>query len=309
MADVNQPMELALAPWPFNANTESDLILITPDSMYFYVHKLLLSLVSPVFKSMLTFPPDESQEVYDGRPCVKLADMSKPLLLLLSWCDPRCVTRSADLDDLQLVLQLADKYDMEIVMKHVETFMMGMKDIISARPVVMYAIATRFRLENLVHVAAKRTLKVTFEELATTHIPETRHITGLCFISLLKYHRACATEAADAAKNFDWLKRDSQEVSFFTSSCPRGNSCTTTERGNQLWKSWWLKYMDAAAVSLAAAPRSSVSNIDFITNFNTEISKGSCHPCCQVGHKKLVVFAKKVSKEVETRISSVKDNP
>jgi hypothetical protein len=301
-------MALETAPWPFNANTESDFILVTSDSIYFYVHKLLLSIVSPVFKSMFMLPPDESQEVYDGRPCVKLADMSKSLLLLLSWCDPRCLTRSADLNDLQLVLELADKYGMDIVMKHVESSMIGMKDTISARPVVMYAIATRFRLENLAHAAAKVTLKAAFEELATTLIPETRYITGLCFISLLRYHRACATEAADAAKNFDWLKRDNQDVSFFTFSCPRGNCCPTTDRGNQVWKSWWLKYMDAVALLLAAAPYSSVSDIDLIANFNTEISKGSCQPCCQAGHKKLAVFAKKLSKEVKTRISSVKDN-
>jgi len=300
-------MALQMAPWPFNANTESDFILVTVDSIYFYVHKLLLSLVSPVFKSMFTLPPDESQEVYDGRPCVKLADTSKSLLLLLSWCDPRCVARSVDLDDLQLALELADKYGMETVMKHLETSMIGMKDTISARPVVMYAIAARFRLENLAHAAAKVTLKTTFEELATTFIPETRHITGLCFISLLKYHRACATEAVNAAKNFDWLRRDNQDVIFFTFSCPRGNSCSTTERANQLWKSWWLKYMDAVAVLLAAAPSSSVSDIEFIANFNTEISKGGCQPCCQGGHKKLAVFAKKMSKEIKTRISSVKD--
>ncbi len=306
MMDVNQP--ITIAPWPFCEDSESDLIIISSDCMYFYIHKLVLSLVSPVFNTMLTLPLEEPPEVHDGRPCVNLPDEGTPLQLLLSWCDPRCSDRSIDLDDLQLVLKLADKYDMECITKRLETVMMRMKDTISAHPVLMYAIAARFRLENLARAAAKETLKVTFKDLVSDLIPETRYISGLCFQNLLQYHRACAAAAACVATNFDWLKRGSNpDLIFFISAC-EGGACLIESRSSVGWLKWWLEYMDAVAESVDAAPYSPINDIVFLQGFHTKISRGKCYNCHKLGHEELVVFARRLSMEVERRISLVRWN-
>lgn len=306
MASVNQPK--TIAPWPFCENSEADLILISSDDMYFYIHKLILSLVSPVFNTMLTLPLEELQEVYDGRPCVHLPDISTSLQLLLSWCDPRCSDRSIDVDDLQLVLELADKYDTECITKRLETVMMRMKDTISEKPVLMYAIPARFRLENLARAAAKETLKVSFKDLVSNLIPETRYITGLCFQNLLRYHRTCAAEAAYVATNFDWLKRGKNpDLIFFISAC-EGGDCLTESRSGFRWLKWWLEYMDAVAALLDAAPYSSINDVAFLQGFHTKISRGKCCNCQKLGHEELVGFAGRLSVEVERKISLVRLN-
>jgi len=76
---------------------------------------LLLSLVSPLFSTMFTLSDLHSQEIYDARPCVVVSDDARHLLLLLSWCDPRCMQSSMQstkqsLLDLQMVLETAVKY-------------------------------------------------------------------------------------------------------------------------------------------------------------------------------------------------------
>jgi hypothetical protein len=304
MESVNQPK--AIAPWPFCENIESDLVLISSDDMYFYIHKLVLSLVSPVFNTMLTLPLEQLQEVHDGRPCVRLPDRGTSLQLLLSWCDPRCSHRSIDLNDLQLVLELADKYDTECITKRLETVMIRMKDVISTHPVLMYAIAARFRLEKLARAAAKETLKVAFKDLVSNFVPETRYISGLCFQNLLQYHRTCAAAAAYLATNFDWLERgDDPDLIFFVSAC-EGGACLIESRSGFGWLKWWLEYMDAVAELVDAAPSSSVDDVVFLQGFHTKISRGKCYNCHKLGHEELVVFARRLSVEVERRISSVR---
>lgn len=294
---------VVIAPWPFNENTESDLILISSDCMYFYTHKLLLSLVSPVFNTMLTLPPEQSQEVHDGRPCMTLSDKGKALQPLLSWCDPRCANKSLDLNDLRVVLELADKYDMESITKQLDAVMACMKDTISANPILMYAIAMRYHLENLARAAAKGTLRTPFKNLIWDDIPETEYINSLCFQNLLQYHRSCAITAVQATKIFDWLDRF--DVRFLCDGC-KCKACFSVFRSGTKWPKWWLEYMEAVAESLDSTPCSPVSDIAFLQSFYFKNSRGRCHSCRKNGFLELLGFSKRLSMEVERRISLVR---
>jgi hypothetical protein len=175
---------------PFD-DTNADLILISSDGIIFYVHKLLLALVSTAFET--TFSLTQSQERYDGRPYVSLDDEARKLYLLLSWCDQRCAHRSTDLDDLQCVLELADKYSMDHIVAHVENTMLGMKDAIVSEPLRTFCIAARFRLRPVAHAAAIESLKVPVVEWMVP-IPEMNHITASMFARLLQYHKTCVDE-------------------------------------------------------------------------------------------------------------------
>ena len=65
---------------PFN-DSNANIILRSSDGVLFYVHNLLLSLVSPFFST---------QDIYDSRPCIAVSDDAKHLRVLLSSLDPRC---------------------------------------------------------------------------------------------------------------------------------------------------------------------------------------------------------------------------
>jgi BTB/POZ domain len=81
---------VSLAEAPFN-DSNANIILRSSDGVLFYVHNLLLSLVSPFFSTMFTLPTSlDSQDIYDSRPCIAVSDDAKHLRVLLSSLDPRC---------------------------------------------------------------------------------------------------------------------------------------------------------------------------------------------------------------------------
>ena len=59
---------VVVAESPFD-DSNADLILRSSDNVLFYLHSLLLSLVSPLFSAMFTIPTNShSQEMHDSRP-------------------------------------------------------------------------------------------------------------------------------------------------------------------------------------------------------------------------------------------------
>ena len=130
-------METQLAPAPFDDQT-ADIILISSDNVHFYVHKLLLSLVSPVFQTMFGLPSHDKQETQDGRPCLAVAEDRHRLVQLLSWCDPRCSPTLTRLEDFQIVWELADKYSMDDIMTKVKNTLASVNKGISANPLTAF---------------------------------------------------------------------------------------------------------------------------------------------------------------------------
>ena len=190
--DVTEPeIQRKVASWPFDQDKDTDVILTSCDNVAFYCHKLLLSLVSPVFNAMFTLPGDQSQELHDGRPCIPLAEADNDLYLLLSWCDPRCTAHISSLAELEKVLELADKYGMECIVKRVEKLAVTMNGIFSSNPnpVELFFISARYRLDDLARIAATQTLDKSFEELIQlSRVPVAKHITAYFLQNLLQYH-------------------------------------------------------------------------------------------------------------------------
>jgi BTB/POZ domain len=135
---------LTTASPPFD-DPKADVIIRSTDNIHFYyVHKSLLSIVSPVFKGMFTLPDDASQErVYDDRPCLPVSDDSRHLFCLLSWCDPRCKRSPPTLDNLVMTLEIADKYEMKSIFAHAQKDLLA-SDFVESEPLTTFAIAIRF---------------------------------------------------------------------------------------------------------------------------------------------------------------------
>jgi hypothetical protein len=297
-----------IAPSPFNEVGDSDVVLTSSDNVVFYCHKLLLALVSPFFKTMFSLPVDQSQDVYDGRPCVALAEDSESLRLLLSWCDPRS-TRPRTLAELEKVLELADKYGMEYIMKQVENFMIGIE---TTNPVELFAISTRFRLEELARAAAKNALDEPLDALISmSRVPAVRHLSGYSLRNLFQYHMNCRREASCAATNLVWLERHryTTVVLPFTrvdcddDDCPiiverRDNSCH--------WVNWWLDYMELAATAFNSRPSASaITSSEFLDKVIGKISAISCDDCRKGGQDAFFTFNDFLAKEVRRRIDEV----
>lgn len=74
---MNKPV-LTIASPPFD-DPEADIILRSSDNVDFHVYKFLLSLVSPVFKSMFALPQISLEEGGDGTGSRALMGDTSPL--------------------------------------------------------------------------------------------------------------------------------------------------------------------------------------------------------------------------------------
>ncbi|RDB23489.1 hypothetical protein Hypma_008958 [Hypsizygus marmoreus] len=95
------------------APTPTSFEVRTSDQVDFYVHKFLLSLVSPVLATTFSLPQiiqsdGDSDEVVGDHHVVFMGEDRTSLFALLTWCDSRCRPTGSDLGDIQMVsLQLS----------------------------------------------------------------------------------------------------------------------------------------------------------------------------------------------------------
>ncbi|KAF8967751.1 hypothetical protein BDZ97DRAFT_1755837 [Flammula alnicola] len=295
-----------IAEAPFN-DPKADFILRSSDGISFYVYRLLLSLVSPIFEGMFTLPGQAPQELYDGRPCISITDDSKKVYQLLSWCDPRCTEVSLAFADIQLVLEMADKYGMDSVVKRVEVILLSARNIIESEPLVVYAVAIRHRCDGLARVAAKETLRIPLNK--SPPIPEMKHVSGFALQNLIRYHYECANFATSMAKDFSWIDLDNTPgLAHFTEGCSEDNEiCPMESREDSDWLSWWLKYMETCADRLDKRPTATVvQDPELLAMINADnISDGDCENCKANGYDALISFSKFFANEIEKILSEV----
>ncbi|KAJ6562630.1 hypothetical protein B0H19DRAFT_101052 [Mycena capillaripes] len=138
---------------PFAKGAGADAILRSSDGMDFYVHRAILSLVSPVFETMFSLPQAESSPAV---PTIDLQEGSATLDRALRFFYPAAQPNVDTLEELQEVIEFLMKYDMQsvvpMVKKHLEKYH-------SSRPLAVYAIALRHRWKDVAVAAAKESLK------------------------------------------------------------------------------------------------------------------------------------------------------
>ncbi|KAF8150086.1 hypothetical protein B0H34DRAFT_732383 [Crassisporium funariophilum] len=283
---------------PFD-DPKADLILRSSDGVHYYIHKLLLSLVSPVFDDMFTIYGDSPQDTYDNRPLVAVDDDSSRLFRLLSWCDPRCIRPTTSLQDLQIVLEMADKYSMDSIVRHIRETILTSTTIIQSAPLKVYAIAIRFRMEDLATKAARETLR-----LDSLHdhkpIPELKHITGFALANLLEYHFAHRHNKSHLVTDISWIDQSWDSVAFFVQSC--GNDgCKMSTKNNTQWLSWWVDYMDGLGTILQSQDTGAAAHDpSLLLKIKRRIDGSPCLNCRKIGYKKLTDFAEIMAKKIDS---------
>lgn len=287
--------------YPFDDET-ADLILQSSDSVNFYVHRTLLSLLSPVFQTMFTLPQEPSESDANKRPIIEMAEDASTLQTVLPWCDPRCVPVFETISDAQPVLEFADKYDLEHIKNRVGWLLKSITGIIDADPVKAFAIAVRYELEELARSAAKQTLCLTLDE--RPNITELRFITASSLQHLHDYYCACRAAAQKIVTEVGWAAADPTTLRFRSGAGE--HTCSYPcwgARSEYDWRLWWIQYMDFAAMQLYLRPCS--GTIEKLLATAPMQKAYDCSQCRPTVQSDILAFNKVFAKEVDRVVSSV----
>ncbi|KAJ7459705.1 hypothetical protein FB451DRAFT_982292, partial [Mycena latifolia] len=179
---------------PFD-DTAADVIIQSSDNVRFYVYKLILSLASPIFADMFALPqPQQKNDIdhdRDPHPVVRVSESSEVLHRLLSFCDPRCTPTWGSIEDIPMMLEVADKYCLDKMTRHLGNILMLATPYIEKEPMKIFAVAVRYHLPDVARLAAKFTLQLTWEEQLDRDTPELKHIQAIALRQLNTYQLAC----------------------------------------------------------------------------------------------------------------------
>ena len=161
---------------------DSDLILRSADGQEFGVHKSILSLASPVFRNMFSFPqpPSEPTKV----PEVELYETREVIDVFL-----RCIYQIPkptvnDLELLEALVATADKYEAQIVLNMVESWLVAPENL-KEDPLRAYAIACNSPdLRKSARDAAER---MTFDKVINADPPMVARLTGTDYHRLITF--------------------------------------------------------------------------------------------------------------------------
>ncbi|KAH9910965.1 uncharacterized protein BXZ73DRAFT_57418 [Epithele typhae] len=174
------PIETRKAQAPFDRE-DTDLIIRTSDHVDFYVHRLVLSLGSGFFESMLTLP--QAEDTDPVRPCVDVVEDSAtidPFLRLLYPSEDHSV---ASFETISRVIEAGRKFDSPKIIGLMRRQLL-LPCFLDKDPLRVFAIACHFDLEDEAEVAA---VKAVVAKRVTD-----RYCVDLDWIAAGSYHRLLA---------------------------------------------------------------------------------------------------------------------
>ena len=148
------------------------------ESRDFRVHKLLLSLTSPIFQDMFKLPQPSLEA--SAIQTIDVADPPRALDIILRFIYPS--ENTPVIDDFALlseVLIVADKYDIAVARSRLRR---SLEELAKTEPLKVYAIASRFGFENEMKIASSYTTSIHLPGLV--ELPE-----EFKFVSAVEYHR------------------------------------------------------------------------------------------------------------------------
>lgn len=212
IADGAQTREVAAA--PFDKRFGADVLFLTSDNVYFYLHKSILSMASSFFEAMfslaqipvsssssqLSLSPDDSD-----LPAIEVTEDSLALDHLLRYCYPVRDPVMADLPSVDRVLSAAIKYALEAV---IELAKDSLRRRVEDNPLLAFVIACRHSCEEEACLAAEALkkkrerwspLKETFSESCAgqCYLPEMENLNAVIYDRLICF---CLGTRAGTAK-------------------------------------------------------------------------------------------------------------
>ncbi|EIM88772.1 uncharacterized protein STEHIDRAFT_154493 [Stereum hirsutum FP-91666 SS1] len=307
--------EIKEADAPFNAPS-ADFILRAFDNVDFRVHKVILSVASPVFESMFTLPDSKADTQYskDGLPVLACPEPAAVLDPVLRFCYPTATPMLTELTTLMPLYDAIDKYCMESLLHTIEA---GLVLAVEQDCMVAYAFACRHHLQPVITAAAKASLTTPLQDLP--FVEELEMITGAQLFRLQEYHRACSKAATLSAKHWKWLSVSDIPLGSTEAGCKccgrystkvedvKGSVFDSCLKNWGFWAPlWWWDYLGAMEKALALRPRgSTATDKDALDPFLRKAAVCS-NEACRAGIKTFLEFAETFSAQIEKVIDRVK---
>ncbi|SJL02573.1 uncharacterized protein ARMOST_05904 [Armillaria ostoyae] len=238
----------------FNS-ADADIFLNVEDSSKqkkrFAVHKCILSAASPFFRDMFSLPQPSAAQATDlDIPSIDMPESADVLHTLLQYIYPVPNPIILSLGKLVPVLEAAEKYDILVAVDSLRKQLVSTENL-TEDPLRIYAIASRYDLQEEIKVAAKYTLKKNVLDCPLSD--DLKHITAYDYHRLLDLHRRHVHAIQQA---FIQLER-----------------VTVPDHKCSTW--WWSRYEKAAKLELAQRPSTDVIfSLPFISSCVTW-----CHDC------------------------------
>ncbi|KAK0243325.1 hypothetical protein EDD85DRAFT_987508 [Armillaria nabsnona] len=251
----------------FNS-ADADIFLNVEDSSnqkrQFAVHKCILSTASPFFRDMFSLP--QPSAAWQGTeldiPSIDMPESADVLHTLLQYIYPVPNPILLSLSKLVPVLEAADKYDILVALISTEN--------LTEDPLRIYAIASRYDLQEEIRIAAKYTLKKNVLDCPLSD--DLKHITAYDYHRLLDLHRRHVHATQQA-----FIQLETAMVV--------DHKCSG-------W--WWSRYEKAAKMELTQRPSTDVIfSRSFISSCVTW-----CHDCHASVYLTLPRF-KRVKKDID----------
>ncbi|KAF9645738.1 hypothetical protein BDM02DRAFT_3119725 [Thelephora ganbajun] len=163
--------------------TDSDVVLRSADGQEFRAHKTMLSIASPVFQNMFTFPQPPSPEP-PSAPIVDVCETGEVLDVFLQCIYPVSKPTVKGFELLEALVAAADKYETEVILDMVGSWLVAPENL-RRDPLRVYAIACSSpALREQVKVAAKW---MTFEMVVNAHWDTVARLTATDHHRLVLY--------------------------------------------------------------------------------------------------------------------------
>lgn len=181
----------------FNAS-DADVALVSSeecDPTEFHVHRCILMAASPFFYDMFSLPqnPAETKRV----PRIPVSESRQTLNDLLRLVYPIQDPPFEFLDDLTPVLAAALKYDLLRAIETLRNLLVSHR-FVRAEPLRVYAIATRFDLEEEARIASQYTLTINIIDAPLSD--DLKFITAHSYHRLLELHRRRVRECVEMVR-------------------------------------------------------------------------------------------------------------
>jgi hypothetical protein len=163
--------------------TDGDIILRSADQQDFRVHKTILSLASPVFRDMLSLPQPPASESATV-PVVDLSENWKVLDVFLRCIYPISKPTVDDLELLGALVDAADKYEAEVVLNMVGSWLAVSRNL-KEDPFGVYAITCGS--PALRKPARDAVGRITFDSIANADPKSVTRLTGVNHHRLVTY--------------------------------------------------------------------------------------------------------------------------
>jgi len=144
-----------MAPYDFDA-PDADAVLRSSDGKEYRVHRLILSLASPVFQGMFGLPqPTDPPSQLPTIDVPESADILQPFIQYLYPCSP---PKISDISMWAALYVIADKYGAEGIMDPLRDMLIPR--FFEASPLRVYTLASHWGFEEEAKIASTRTLTI-----------------------------------------------------------------------------------------------------------------------------------------------------